>query len=122
MRRIRELRLDLAVRVLLHGDEVFLAKPGATGPRNDPWLAGKAAVAELTGEASYLARLRAAAGGTTFAAQHPELDPDRFRAHGGSLPIRVDGEVVGTITMSGEPDAIDHAVCVAAVEEFLAAP
>jgi len=117
-RRIRALRLALAVRVVVRGEEAFLAKPEGTGPANDPWLAGKAAVAELTGEASYLARLRAEASGTTFAAAHPGLDPERYRAHGGSLPIRVAGEVVGTITTSGEPDAVDHAVAVAAAEEF----
>ncbi len=118
---IRDQRLDLAVRIMLRDDEVFLAKPGTTGPANDPWLAAKAAVVSVAHEPSFLARLRSEAAGTTFAEQHPELDPEIYRAHGGCLPIRVDGELIGTIAMSGEPDAVDHAVCAEAVRQFLAA-
>lgn len=108
---------DLAVRIVLRGDEVFLAKLGATGPGNDAWLAGKAAVAERFGEPSLLVRRRHEAAGTPFA-DRTDIDHDRFRAHGGSVPIFVDGEVVGTITMSGQPDVIDHAVVAETIRRF----
>jgi hypothetical protein len=36
------------------------------------------------------------------------------------MPIRVNGEFVGTITTSGEPDVVDHAVAAEAVRRFLA--
>ena len=116
---IRERELSLAVRVVLRGDIVFQAKLKATGPGNDPWLAGKAAVAERFGEPSLLVKLRDLESGTPFE-QRTDVDHDALKAHGGSIPIRVDGEVVGTITTSGEPDVIDHQAAAEAVARFLA--
>jgi uncharacterized protein (UPF0303 family) len=117
---IRERRLDLAVRVVLDGDIVFQAKLGATGPGNDPWLAGKAAVVERFGEPSLLVKLRHLDSGTAFE-DRTDVDHDALKAHGGSMPIRVNGAVVGTITTSGEPDVVDHATTAEAVRRFLAA-
>jgi uncharacterized protein (UPF0303 family) len=111
---IREHGWNLAVRIVLRGDIVFQAKLGSTGPGNDEWLAGKAAVVERFGEPSLLVRRRHEEAGTPF-----END-DTFRAHGGSMPILVRGEVVGTITTSGEPDVIDHTATSEAVARFLA--
>ena len=109
--------VDLAVRVVLRGDAVFLAKLGTTGPGNDPWLAGKAAVAERFGEPSLLVRRRHEAAGTPFE-DRSDVDHDLLRAHGGSVPIFVNGEVVGTITMSGAPDVVDHAVVAEAIRRY----
>jgi uncharacterized protein (UPF0303 family) len=111
---IREHGWNLAVRIVLRGDVVFQAKLGSTGPGNDEWLAGKHAVVERFGEPSLLVRRRHEAAGTPF------QDDDTYRAHGGSMPIRVNGDVVGTITTSGEPDVIDHTATAEAVMRFLA--
>jgi uncharacterized protein (UPF0303 family) len=116
---IRERGLDLAVRIVLNGDTVFQAKLGTTGPGNDPWLAGKAAVVERFGEPSLLVKLRHLDAGTPFE-ERTDVDHDVVKAHGGSMPIRVNGEVVGTITTSGEPDVVDHATTAEAVRRFLA--
>lgn len=116
---IRERALNLAVRIVLHGDVVFQAKLGTTGPGNDPWLAGKAAVVERFGEPSLLVKLRHLDAGAPFE-ERRDVDHDALKAHGGSMPIRVNGEVVGTITTSGEPDVIDHATTAEAVRRFLA--
>ena len=116
---IRKHAANLAVRIVLRGDAVFVAKLGNTGPGNDPWLAGKAAVAERFGEPSLLVRRRHEAAGTPFD-DRTDIDHDRFRAHGGSVPILVAGEVVGTITMSGEPDVLDHAITAEAIRRFRA--
>lgn len=117
---IRERDLNLAVRVVLRSDVVFQAKLKTTGPGNDPWLAGKAAVAEKFGEPSLLVKLRDQEAGTPFE-QRADVDHDSLKAHGGSIPIRVNGDVVGTITISGEPDVIDHQTAAEAVARFLAA-
>jgi uncharacterized protein (UPF0303 family) len=45
---------------------------------------------------------------------------DTHKAHGGSIPILVAGAVVGTVTMSGEPDVLDHAAVSETVRRFLA--
>jgi len=117
---IRERGLNLAVRIVLRGDTVFQAKLASTGPGNDPWLAGKAAVVEKFGEPSLLVKLRHQEAGTPFE-ERTDVDHDALKAHGGSMPIRVNGDVVGTITTSGEPDVVDHATTAEAVRRYLAA-
>ena len=114
---ITEWELDLAVDIVLGTDLVFRAKVGPnTGPGNDPWLAGKAAVARTHSEPSLLVRLRSEASGQPY----PETTVDGvvLRAHGGSIPIFVAGAVVGTITTSGEPDVVDHAATAEALRRF----
>lgn len=64
---IRERGLDLAVDVVLGSDLVFRAKLGSTGPGNDEWLAGKAAVARHYGVPPLLVRRRLEASGRTIA-------------------------------------------------------
>ena len=114
---VRHHRANLAVRIVLRGDAVFVAKLGTTGAGNDPWLAGKAAVAERFGEPSLLVRRRHEAAGTPFA-DRDDIDHDALRAHGGAVPIFVGGEVVGSITMSGEPDVVDHALVAETIRRY----
>ena len=116
---IRHHGANLAVRIVLGGDAVFVAKLGTTGPGNDPWLAGKAAVVERFGEPSLLVRRRHEEAGTPFE-ERDDVDHETHKAHGGSMPIRAAGELVGSVTTSGEPDVIDHAVTSEAVARFLA--
>jgi uncharacterized protein (UPF0303 family)/8-oxo-dGTP pyrophosphatase MutT (NUDIX family) len=116
---IRERRLNLAVRIVLHDDVVFQAKLSSTGPGNDQWLSGKAAVAARFGEPSLLVKLRHEEAGTPFT-DRTDVDHDVLKAHGGSMPIKVNGDVVGTITTSGEPDTVDHTTTAEAVRRFLA--
>jgi len=117
---IDERGLDLAVRIVLRGDVVFQAKLGSTGPGNDEWLAGKAAVAERFGEPSLLVRRRHEEAGTPFG-DRTDVDHGILRAHGGAIPIFVAGELVGTLTTSGEPDVVDHATSAEAIRRYLAA-
>ena len=77
-------------------------------------------VVERFGASSYLVGLRARAKGITFAAMH-DLPLQEYAAHGGCFPVRVrDVGVVGTVTVSGLPQADDHALVVEVVREFLA--
>jgi uncharacterized protein (UPF0303 family) len=115
---IRERDANLAVDIVLRGDLVFRAKLKRTGPDNDPWLAGKAAVALQFGEPSLLVKMRHVEAGTQFT--DLDLDHGLLKAHGGSIPLRVEGEIVGTLTMSGEPDAIDHETAFEALTRYLA--
>ena len=115
---IQEWDLSLAVDIVLAGDLVFRAKLKSTGSDNDPWLAGKAATVNRFGEPSLLVKLRHLEAGTPFA-NRADIDHDTFKAHGGSIPLRVGGVIVGTITMSGEPDAIDHEAAAEALSRFV---
>jgi uncharacterized protein (UPF0303 family) len=116
---IREWDLSLAVDIVLGEDLVFRAKLKSTGPGNDPWLKGKAATAIRFGEASFLVKTRHLEAGTPFE-ERTDVDHGALKAHGGSIPLRVAGEVVGTITMSGEPDAIDHEAVAEALTRYRA--
>ncbi len=116
---VRERGLDLAVRVELYGETVFLAKTGTTDTGHEAWLAAKARVVHRFGEASLLVRRRHEEAGTPFE-ERDDVDHDQLKAHGGSVPLRVSGEVVGTLTTSGEPDVVDHAASAEAVRRFLA--
>jgi uncharacterized protein (UPF0303 family) len=115
---IREWGVSLAVDIVIGDYLVYRARLGSTGPGNDPWLSGKAAVARHFGEPSLLVKLRQNATGVPF--EELDLDHDVMKAHGGSLPIYVNGELAATITTSGEPDVVDHEVATEAVRRYRA--
>ncbi|MFH8370280.1 heme-degrading domain-containing protein [Streptomyces sp. NPDC018031] len=95
------------------------ALPG-TSADNDAWLDRKCRVVDRYAAASYLVGARFRAKGTTFEASS-RLDPDRYAAHGGAFPLHIrDVGVVGTVAVSGLPQAEDHALVVEALERFLA--
>ncbi|MBT0995135.1 heme-degrading domain-containing protein [Cellulomonas sp. DKR-3] len=112
---------DLAVTVDIRraGQQLFhAARPGTTAD-NDSWIERKTRVVMRFGASSFLVGLRATARGTTFADQHG-LDLQEYAAHGGCFPVRVEGVgLVGTVTVSGLPQADDHALVVEAVRRFL---
>ena len=114
----QEWGVSLSVDIVIDGYLVYRARLGTTGPGNDPWLAGKAAVANHFGDSSLLVKLRQDATGTPFT--ELPLDHDVMKAHGGSIPIYVDGKLVGTITMSGEPDVVDHEAVTEALSRYVA--
>ncbi|GAA2723552.1 heme-degrading domain-containing protein [Cellulomonas aerilata] len=113
---------DLAVTVDIRRgpQQLFHAAMPGTTPDNDSWIERKVRVVERFGASSYLVGLRARRQGITFAAQH-ELPLQEYAAHGGCFPVRVrDVGVVGTVTVSGLPQADDHALVVEAIRTFLA--
>ncbi|WP_406402137.1 heme-degrading domain-containing protein [Streptomyces sp. NBC_00879] len=96
------------------------ALPGSSAD-NDAWIDRKRRVVERYGESSFLVGARHRAKGTTFE-DSSRLDPNLYAAHGGSFPITVEGAgVVGTVTVSGLPQAEDHAMVVEALERFISA-
>jgi uncharacterized protein (UPF0303 family) len=102
------------------GQQLFhTALPGTT-PENDAWIERKSRVVDLFGCSSYLVGQRFRDRGTTFE-DSSRLDPGRYAAHGGALPLHVIGVgVVGTVAVSGLPQREDHALVVKALEIFIA--
>jgi uncharacterized protein (UPF0303 family) len=111
--------LPVTVDIRRAGQQLFhAARPGTTAD-NDSWIERKTRVVMRFGASSFLVGLRAAARGTTFAEQH-DLPLQEYAAHGGAFPVRVEGVgLVGTATVSGLPQADDHALVVEAVRRFL---
>jgi uncharacterized protein (UPF0303 family) len=113
---ILEKGYSLAVQIVLGGRTVFKVALNGVSQDTDPWLAGKAAAALLFESSTYRVRLRKDLDPSVVAG----LDEDLYRTHGGSVPIRVRGRgIVGTITVSGEPDTVDHAVAIDALRAVL---
>lgn len=111
--------LPVTVDVRRAGQQLFhAARPGTTAD-NDSWVERKTRVVMRFGASSYLVGLRARARGTTFEQQHG-LPLQEYAAHGGAFPVRVAGVgLVGTVTVSGLPQADDHALVVEALRRFL---
>ena len=112
--------LPVVVDVRRAGQQLFhAARPGTTAD-NDSWVERKSRVVMRFGASSYLVGLRSRARGTTFAEQH-QLPHQEYAAHGGSFPLRVQGVgLVGTVTVSGLPQADDHALVVEGLRRHLA--
>jgi uncharacterized protein (UPF0303 family) len=116
----RARQAPVAIDITRSGQQLFhAALPGST-PDNDAWIARKRRVVERYHASSYLVGTRFRAKGTTFEASS-RLDADTYAAHGGSFPLRVrDAGVIGTVTVSGLPQAEDHALVVEALTRFVA--
>ncbi|MEU8816931.1 heme-degrading domain-containing protein [Actinoplanes sp. NPDC048796] len=94
------------------------ALPGSVAD-NDTWIDRKVRVVERYGASSYLVGRRLAAKGQQLDAGMG-VEPALYAAHGGAFPIRItDVGVVGVVTVSGLPQADDHALVVEVVREFL---
>lgn len=113
----QEWGVSLSVDIVIGDYLVYRARLGTTGPGNEPWLVGKAAVARHFGDSSLLVKLRQESTGVPFT--ELPLDHDVMKAHGGSIPIYVDGSLVATITMSGEPDVVDHEAAAEALRRYV---
>ncbi|MFH9234853.1 heme-degrading domain-containing protein [Streptomyces globisporus] len=118
----RERHAPVAIDIRRGAQQLFHAALPGSSADNDAWINRKRKVVERYGESSYLVGSRFRAKGTTFE-ESSRLDPDTYAAHGGSFPIAVEGAgVIGTVTVSGLPQAEDHAMVVEALERFAATP
>ncbi|GAB3267948.1 heme-degrading domain-containing protein [Kineococcus gypseus] len=113
--------LPVAVAVRRNGQRLFhVGLPGSSAD-NDVWLERKMAVVDLYGCSSYLVGTRFRASGGDFDTDS-RLDTARFAAHGGAFPVLVRGVgCVGSVAVSGLPQAEDHRVVVESIAAFLAA-
>ena len=119
VRLATERGLPVTVDIRRGTQQLFHAARPGTVADNDSWIERKVRVVERFGTSSYLQGLRARAKGTTFGAAH-ELPLQQYAAHGGAFPVHVEGVgVVGVVTVSGLPQAEDHALVTEAVRTFL---
>jgi len=102
-----------------NGQQLFhYAMPG-TSADNDAWIQRKNNVVNRYGHSSFFI-------GTDFRARaknfdiDARLDPNLYAAHGGAFPIIIrEVGVIGTITVSGLPQAEDHEFVVGQIRAFL---
>ncbi|GAA3737902.1 heme-degrading domain-containing protein [Streptomyces tremellae] len=111
----RARRAPVAIDIHQGAQQLFhCALPGSSAD-NDGWIERKRRVVERYGAASLLVGARFRAKGQTFE-ESSRLDPARYAAHGGCVPLVVgNAGMVGTVTVSGLPQAEDHALVVEAL-------
>jgi uncharacterized protein (UPF0303 family) len=114
-----ERSLPIAVDIRRGTQQLFhAALPGSTAD-NDAWIVRKVRVVERFGASSFLVGRRLAADGKELGAGHG-VDPADFAPHGGAFPVRIRNVgVVGVVTVSGLPQADDHALVVEAITAHL---
>jgi len=110
----------VAIDVTRNGHQLFRAALTGATPDNDTWIERKSRVVHRFGHSSLYVRQASLEKGTTFEAQFG-LDPQRYAAHGGALPVIVrDVGPVGVVVVSGLPQLEDHRMVVAALRAQLA--
>jgi uncharacterized protein (UPF0303 family) len=111
--------LPVAISVRRNGQRLFhAALPGAAAD-NDAWIERKSRVVDRFSKSSFRVGRECAAGGRSFEETF-RLDPDTYAAHGGAFPVHVVGTgVVGTVAVSGLPQAQDHAFVVEHLRAYL---
>lgn len=112
--------LPIVIGITLGQARVFHTALSGSSADNDGWLERKTRVAQRYGRSSYGVGLSFRVAGKDFDTD-ARLDPALYAAHGGVFPITVAGVgVVGTIGVSGLPQADDHAFVVAQLRAFAA--
>ncbi|MFD5825386.1 heme-degrading domain-containing protein [Lentzea sp. NPDC060358] len=115
----REQGLPIAISVQRNGHRLFHASLPGTSPDNDSWLERKARVVERFGHSSFYVGTALREKGGAFEAE-AHLDPALYAAHGGVFPVIVRGTgPVGSVGVSGLPQAQDHEFVVTQLESFL---
>jgi uncharacterized protein (UPF0303 family) len=114
-----ERALPVTIDIRRHGQQLFHAALPGTTAENDSWIERKVNVVNRFAVSSYLVGRRLAARGVALD-EALGVEPRLFAAHGGAFPIRVrDVGVVGTVTVSGLPQADDHAFVTEMIGAFL---
>jgi uncharacterized protein (UPF0303 family) len=118
--RVREMGKAVAVDVSRNGQQLFQHAMKGSTPDNAEWIRRKNNVVQRYAHSSFYVGTYYRSRGTSFE-EHTGLDPLQYAAHGGAFPMILKGTgVVGTITISGLPQADDHEVVTSVLRAYLA--
>jgi uncharacterized protein (UPF0303 family) len=113
--------LGVTVDIRRGEQQLFHAALEGTAPNNDVWIERKNRVVRRFGHSSLYMGVLYEGSDAAFA-ERELVDPQQFAAHGGAFPIIVRGVgVIGTVAVSGLPQADDHDLVVSVLRRFLAA-
>jgi uncharacterized protein (UPF0303 family) len=116
---VRALGKSASVSIARGGQQLFQHAMTGTTPDHGDWIRRKENVVQRFGHSSYYVGMRHRIEGTRFEEQ-PGIDPAQYAAHGGCFPILLRGTgPIGTVTVSGLPQADDHAVVVGVLRAYL---
>lgn len=117
--RAKQEQFPVSIDITRHGQQLFhIALPG-TSPDQDQWIQRKAKVVNRFNMSSYHMGIFLKNSNTTLDEKF-NLSSMEYAPHGGSFPILIKNVgTVGTITVSGLPQAEDHAMVVNAIRAFI---
>lgn len=117
--RAADAQLPVVIDIALFDRPLFYAAlPGSTFD-NREWARRKANVARRFHISSYQMQLELQQRGTNLFDSYG-LSENEYAAHGGAVPLRVQGcGVIGTATVSGLPAHLDHRLVVEGIRELV---
>ena len=111
----RERGLSVVIDVRRFGQPLFYAAMEGTTPDHPEWVRRKGNLVARFLRSSYSSGLTLQKKGETLA-DRGDLPAEDYAAHGGSFPLHVEGAgVVGSVTVSGLPQRVDHELVVEAL-------
>ena len=115
----REQNLAVTVDVRRGEQQLFHAALAGTAADNDAWIERKNRVVRRFGHSSFYVGTLLAQDGASIEEKFL-LDGTLYAAHGGAFPVIVRNVgMVGTVTVSGLPQAEDYRLVVAVLRGFL---
>ena len=117
----REKNLPIATRVYIGDWVVFHVSLPGSDAENDRWMGRKVRTVAAKGHSSMCLRILAEEAGIAekdWYVQNNLAESDHA-IHGGAFPLRVDGAHVGTVVVSGIPQAEDHRLAVAGIRSHI---
>jgi uncharacterized protein (UPF0303 family) len=110
---------QVTIDITRHSQQLFHYAMSGTSADNDHWVRRKNNVVARFGHSSYYVGRQLAKAGQTLEEKYL-LPSSEYAAHGGAFPLIVrDVGVIGSITISGLPQAEDHEVVVTTLRAFL---
>ena len=112
-----EKNLPIATRVYIGDWVVFHVSLPGSDAENDRWMSRKVRTVAAKGHSSMCLRILAEEAGIAekdWYVQNNLAESDHA-IHGGAFPLRVNGVHVGTVVVSGIPQAEDHRLAVEAL-------
>ena len=114
----RSQSMTLAIDITRGQHQLFHAALPGTRPDHDHWIARKRETVYRFGRSTYFMAVDCRLKGQDLATRYG-LDPLRFVAAGGGFPVNVAGVgLVGSVTVSGMPEATDHRFVVGCIAAF----
>lgn len=118
--KARDGALPVVINIRTPDATLFHAALPGSAPENDEWARRKSNVTLRCHRSSYAVGLKYKQKGVETVGADQGLPPADFAAHGGSVPVRLrNGRVIAAVTVSGLPQADDHAMAVEAIEHVL---
>ena len=114
-------RLGVTIDIRRGDQQLFHAALPGTAANNDVWIERKNRVVRRFGHSSFYIGTKHRLEGTDARRARAASTRRVFAAHGGAFPVIVRGVgPVGTVTVSGLPQADDHRLVVDVLRAFLA--